>query len=156
MACLTLLFSCGQKHETDSKEIADDQNAEKFDKSEGGMGANQAIEKDADFAVKVADGGMLEVRLGELAQSNASSPEVKRFGQHMITDHSKANEEQRMHCVWRARRPTRHHVGAPRRICAANAAAAKRRTSTGPLNAPPQKSPRRSTTSSAPAAVRCP
>jgi putative membrane protein len=36
---------------------------------------------------------MLEVQLGQLAVSKASSPSVKKFGQSMIDDHSKANEE---------------------------------------------------------------
>lgn len=92
VACLGIVFSCGPKGETDSKEIAEDQNDEKFDKSKD-ADAYPALEKDAEFAVKVADGGLLEVRLGELAQSNAASPDVKKFGQRMITDHGKANEE---------------------------------------------------------------
>jgi len=50
-------------------------------------------EKDADFAVKAADGGMMEVELGRLAQKNAASKAVKDFGQMMVDDHSKAGEE---------------------------------------------------------------
>ncbi|MDB5222987.1 MAG: hypothetical protein JWN83_1654 [Chitinophagaceae bacterium] len=46
-----------------------------------------------DFATKAASGGMLEVQLGQLAQQNAKSQRVKDFGNMMITDHSKANEE---------------------------------------------------------------
>jgi putative membrane protein len=45
------------------------------------------------FAVKAADIGMTEVKLGDLAQQNASSPRVKAFGQMMVQDHSKAGEE---------------------------------------------------------------
>ena len=47
----------------------------------------------SDFAVKAASGGMMEVKLGEIAQQNASLPRVKAFGQMMVQDHSKANEE---------------------------------------------------------------
>lgn len=68
----------------DSKDVAEDQNDEKFDKK---------AEDDAEFAVKAADGGMLEVKLGELAQTNASNPEVKEFAKMMVDEHSKANEE---------------------------------------------------------------
>jgi len=45
------------------------------------------------FIKKAASGGMAEVELGKLAQSKASSAKVKEFGQQMVTDHSKANDE---------------------------------------------------------------
>lgn len=80
-----ILSSCGKKAETDSKEIAEDQNEEKFDSTN--------MEDDAEFAVAAADGGMLEVRLGELAQTNGSSEKVKELGKMMIKDHSAANDE---------------------------------------------------------------
>jgi putative membrane protein len=38
-------------------------------------------------------GGMTEVELGKVAVEKASSDAVKQFGQKMIDDHSKANEE---------------------------------------------------------------
>jgi putative membrane protein len=46
-----------------------------------------------DFAKAAAQGGMAEVELGQLAATRAASPEVKQFGQQMVTDHSKANAE---------------------------------------------------------------
>jgi putative membrane protein len=84
IAILLTSFSCGTKKD-DSKEVAEEQNEEKFDDS--------SIEKDTEFAVAAADGGMLEVQLGQLAQTNASSPQVKEFGKTMSDEHSKANEE---------------------------------------------------------------
>ena len=45
------------------------------------------------FATKAAEGGLAEVKLGNLAKDHASSQEVKNFGQKMVDDHSKANEE---------------------------------------------------------------
>ncbi len=48
---------------------------------------------DATFAMKAAQGGMAEVKLGQLAVQKAGNPEVKSFGQKMIDDHSKANDE---------------------------------------------------------------
>jgi putative membrane protein len=48
---------------------------------------------DKTFAMKAAEGGMAEVDLGNLAQQKASNPEVKQFGQRMVTDHSKANDD---------------------------------------------------------------
>ncbi len=48
---------------------------------------------DSDFVMKAAQGGRAEVELGKLAQTHASSEKVKEFGQRMVTDHSKANDE---------------------------------------------------------------
>ncbi len=48
--------------------------------------------QDADFVVKAAAGGMLEIQLGQLAQTNAMSPAVKDFGQMMVTDHGKSGQ----------------------------------------------------------------
>jgi putative membrane protein len=48
---------------------------------------------DQRFASTAAEGGMLEVKLGELAMKNGSSKEVKDFGKGMVTDHSKVNNE---------------------------------------------------------------
>ena len=48
---------------------------------------------DKEFAMKAAGGGMAEVELGRLATKNGQSAAVKQFGQRMVTDHSKANEE---------------------------------------------------------------
>jgi len=48
---------------------------------------------DTTFMKKAADGGMAEVALAKLAQSNASNAEVKTFAQKLEQDHSKANDE---------------------------------------------------------------
>jgi len=55
--------------------------------------ANRMAGADSTFATKAAEGGLAEVQLGNLAQSNASSNDVKSFGQQMVTDHTKANDE---------------------------------------------------------------
>lgn len=47
---------------------------------------------DTMFAIAAAQGGVAEVRLGELALSKAGSHLVKAFGQRMVDDHSKAND----------------------------------------------------------------
>jgi putative membrane protein len=48
---------------------------------------------DKKFMKEAAAGGLVEVELGKLATQKASSDEVKQFGQKMVDDHSKANEE---------------------------------------------------------------
>ena len=48
---------------------------------------------DETFVMKAANGGMAEVDLGKLAVEKAGSDEVKKFGQRMVDDHSKANDE---------------------------------------------------------------
>src|SRR5262249_14262941 len=48
---------------------------------------------DTDFLTKAAQGGMSEVELGRLAATKAQNPDVKKFGQKMVDDHSKANSE---------------------------------------------------------------
>lgn len=48
---------------------------------------------DQGFVTKAAEGGKAEVELGTLATQRASNEQVKQFGQRMIDDHSKANDE---------------------------------------------------------------
>jgi len=48
---------------------------------------------DKTFATKAAAGGEAEVALGRLAAEKAESQQVRQFGQQMVTDHSKANQE---------------------------------------------------------------
>jgi len=69
----------------DSKEVAEESNEQKLDDTK--------LEDDAEFATAAADGGLMEVKLGELAQTNGTSAGVKKFAQSMVTDHSKANDE---------------------------------------------------------------
>ena len=48
---------------------------------------------DATFANKAAVGGMAEVALGKMAADKGASKQVKDFGNMMVMDHSKANDE---------------------------------------------------------------
>ena len=50
-------------------------------------------QEDREFAVKAAQGGMAEIALGRLAAEKAASSDVKQFGQRMVEDHGKANDE---------------------------------------------------------------
>jgi putative membrane protein len=48
---------------------------------------------DAHFAKEAAQGGMAEVKLGQLAQEKGSNDLVRSFGKRMVDDHSKANDK---------------------------------------------------------------
>ena len=48
---------------------------------------------DRAFMNKAAQGGMAEVRMGQLAQQNAQSQQVKDFGSRMVTDHTAAGDK---------------------------------------------------------------
>lgn len=46
-----------------------------------------------DFVDKAAQSGITEVEAGKLALQKSSSADVKTFAQHMVDDHTKANQE---------------------------------------------------------------
>ena len=71
--------------ENSNNKTAENENDRKFDST--------SIKHDAEFAVDAASGGLMEVELGNLASTNGASQMVKHFGQTMVSDHSKANDE---------------------------------------------------------------
>jgi len=48
---------------------------------------------DKKFAKDAALGGMTEVQLGKLATQKASRDDIKQFGQKIVDDHTKANDQ---------------------------------------------------------------
>jgi putative membrane protein len=83
-----IVFGCKDNDEKDSVEMAKEQN-QVLDSSRNG----ETYGTDDEFLVEAASGGMMEVQLGQVAATNASSAEVKAFGKMMADDHSKANDE---------------------------------------------------------------
>lgn len=55
--------------------------------------AQKVDDDDAEFMKQAAQNGHAEVESGKLAQKKGTSPEVKAFAEHMVTDHAKANKE---------------------------------------------------------------
>jgi putative membrane protein len=53
----------------------------------------QLSSADRKFAMEAAMGGMAEVELGRMAAERGASDAVKQFGQRMVDDHSRANNE---------------------------------------------------------------
>src|SRR6185437_7571900 len=45
------------------------------------------------FLQKAAQANMAEIQMGQLAQQNGSNASVKQYGERMVTDHSKLNDE---------------------------------------------------------------
>src|SRR6185436_12466652 len=80
-----LYSSCSKNKPGDRKEMAEEQNEEKFDTKD--------LDYDIEFAVSAADAGILEVQVGTLALTKATNSIVKQFAQTMIDDRTKANEQ---------------------------------------------------------------
>ncbi len=55
--------------------------------------SDTSMKDDRDFVMEAANGGMMEVELGKYAAAHATSAKVKEFGNMMVTDHTKANDE---------------------------------------------------------------
>jgi len=62
---------------------------EKSSKSKSGGAAAM----DKKFVMEAAQGGLAEVDLGNVAKQQGTNDAVKQFGDRMVTDHSKANDE---------------------------------------------------------------
>jgi putative membrane protein len=58
-----------------------------------GAQKSQATSADSTFVVKTAQANMAEVELGKVATEKAMRDEVKKFGQMMVDDHTKAGDE---------------------------------------------------------------
>jgi predicted outer membrane protein len=48
---------------------------------------------DKSFAISAAQSGLAEVQAGQLASQRATSPQVKQYGQKLVTDHTQANDQ---------------------------------------------------------------
>jgi putative membrane protein len=63
------------------------------DSMSGPSMGNNLSASDKKFVLGAAKGGMAEVELGKLATEKAASDDVKKFGQRMVDDHTKANDQ---------------------------------------------------------------
>src|ERR1700736_4528921 len=59
----------------------------------GALRGDEIASADGKFLQEAASGGLLEVKLGQLATERAQDAEVRQFGARMVTDHTKANQE---------------------------------------------------------------
>jgi putative membrane protein len=95
--CLVLIGASAQDQATTAGSQSSQTKAtHKTSKRSSSAAANsrgQVSAADKQFMMKAAEGGMDEVQLGQLATQNAKSDEVKQFGQRMVDDHTKANDQ---------------------------------------------------------------
>jgi putative membrane protein len=80
-----------QRAETSSSQLETSKTG--TDTSRSAMASGKLSASDTSFLKKAAEGGVAEVEFGKLAADKASDPDVKKFGQKMVDDHSKANED---------------------------------------------------------------
>jgi putative membrane protein len=59
----------------------------------GTAGNDNVSNGDKDFVKDIASASIAEVELGRMALDKAANPDVKKFAQMMVDDHTKANEE---------------------------------------------------------------
>jgi putative membrane protein len=57
------------------------------------MQRGQLSSKDYHFLTEAARGGLEEVQMGQLAREKGASQGVRDFGERMVTDHTRANDE---------------------------------------------------------------
>lgn len=67
--------------------------AKKEDTAKKGATTTGLSDKDRAFMKEAADGGTMEVEWGKWAKQKGQSAEVKKIGEMMVADHSKANNE---------------------------------------------------------------
>lgn len=98
MALSAILFACNSPESTntttDSADTAVNTNTDTTTMVDHDDDIrNDSADNSEDFITDAAAGAMMEVRLGELAKTNAASKAVKDFAAMMVSDHSKASEE---------------------------------------------------------------
>lgn len=93
ISILGLSVACNNNNQpTDSVDSAKQEN-QSLDSSKITSNNKDSLRDDDNFVVNAANGGLVEVKLGNIAMKNAASAQVKQFGKMMVTDHTKANNE---------------------------------------------------------------
>lgn len=83
VALILVVSSCNFNQKTqDTKDIAEEQNEAIFD--------NNKKERDAQFLVNAAEINMEQIRVGQLAQQNGTTPQIKEFGKLMEDANTKS------------------------------------------------------------------
>lgn len=92
---LLAAVSCNNSNPDSVKEAqkTNSENTDSLEKKKSVTDSSTAVpsKQDADFMVKAAAGGMFEVELGKLAQTNAAKKGVRDFGAMMVRDHGQGD-----------------------------------------------------------------
>ena len=78
---------------TASTDSSSDAGTRSSDASGQKSGAGHDTPTSKEFVKRAAQSNLAEIKVSELAQSKAQSPDVKKFAQQMIEDHTQANAE---------------------------------------------------------------
>lgn len=107
LLALPFAFACNNSS-NDSVQKADSANSSKMDtsntsssnmstdttnKMNTSSGTVSVDKSTSEFMVKVADVGMTEVQLGQMAENKGSNQRIKDFGAMMVKDHTAAGDE---------------------------------------------------------------
>lgn len=93
LPCALWLAACTPNTTEDTTANSGASGAQSATEVETDTSKTQVAAEDLEFMKDAARGGIAEVKMGELGQSNGESQPVKQFAQRLVTDHSKANEE---------------------------------------------------------------
>jgi putative membrane protein len=85
-AMLTLSSCKNEPKAEDTKEVAEEQNENTFDR-------NDDMEDDSEFLVAAAESDLMEIEIGKLAQSRGTHAHVKEMGKMLVDDHTKSSSE---------------------------------------------------------------
>ena len=88
MGALLASFGCGSQNTRTANQTA----PERTGTASREMGANLSS-ADRDFMMNAAQGGMAEVQMGQLAKDKGRTEAVKNYGDRLVTDHTKANDQ---------------------------------------------------------------
>lgn len=102
-ACCVLFPACGENSRESSSNTGPEKNSlpspiannTAVPAGSNTSNANYAntLTAEESFWTTAADAGMAEVEMGRLASQKAQNPEVKKFAQMMVAEHTKANNE---------------------------------------------------------------
>ena len=95
MMAAAMLAACNSNEKSTSETTISSDTTSKMDTAPKPVDtvATTPAFSDNDFAMQAAEGGMTEVKAGELATKQGTAAAVKSLGKMMVTDHTKANNE---------------------------------------------------------------
>jgi putative membrane protein len=93
LVLVTAAIACGERSTSDDVRTNEVGPAARDDSRVGTSGADATGQQARMFVEEMAHAGIAEVELGRLASQRGGSADVKQFGQMMMDEHTKANNE---------------------------------------------------------------